>query len=320
MKYFRLALIIGVVFVLTTSVFAQRYKIIQRQTEYDRDIVFSFSDQPGMQDADKRADFFLNVSQVELAKMASANGMSPKAEIVTIYVDATTGNFRTDTEAPLGAESVFYYKDKKEMCMVKWKAGEFFCMNMEKMGDYQKQAGDMMKQQMPQIEKMLQNIKDPAAREKAMQALKESQKGGMPVYPGMSPAEASLEITKTGKTRTDNGDSQYQVKFTKGEETGIAWVSKKYMDLAKVAQMIQEDMKNTFGDMGGDDIRAQFKDGFPVEIRTFQEDMMRGQASLEIEKVTKIEKGFTGDMFNFDRSKLKETSPMSMGGSKTRKY
>jgi len=80
-------------------------------------------------------------------------------------------------------------------------------------------------------------------------------------------------------------------------------------------------MKNSFGGMGtDDDIRGQFKDGFPVEIRTLQQDMMRGQASLEIEKVTKIEKGFSGDMFSFDKSGLKETSPMSMGGNKTRKY
>ena len=92
------------------------------------------------------------------------------------------------------------------------------------------------------------------------------------------------------------------------------------MDLAKVAQAIQEDMKKTFGKMAGGDIRGQIKDGFPVEIRTFQQNMMRGQASLEIEIVTKIETGVSGDVFKFDKSELTEKSPMSMGGSKTRKY
>ncbi len=92
------------------------------------------------------------------------------------------------------------------------------------------------------------------------------------------------------------------------------------MGLAKAAQAISEDMKKTFGDMAGDDIRGQIKDGFPVEIRTFEQNMMRGQASLQIEKVTKIEKGVSGDVFKFDKSELTEKSPMSMGGSKTRKY
>ena len=100
MKHLRLALIVGVVLLLTTSVFAQRYKIIQRQTTYDRDILFSFSDQ----DDDKRAEFFLNISQDELHKMAKSNGMTPETEIVTIYVDAATGNFRTDTESADGKE------------------------------------------------------------------------------------------------------------------------------------------------------------------------------------------------------------------------
>ena len=85
-------------------------------------------------------------------------------------------------------------------------------------------------------------------------------------------------------------------------------------------QGINEDMKKAFGNMAGNDIRGQIKDGFPVEIRTFEQNMMRGQASLEIEKVTKIEKGFSGNPFDFDRSKLKEKSMMEMGGSKTRKY
>ncbi|MCH8955702.1 hypothetical protein IIA28_10375 [candidate division KSB1 bacterium] len=319
MKHLRLALIGAVALVLTTSVFAQRYKIIQRQTTYDRDILFSFSDQPGMQDDDKRAEFFLNISQAELNKMAQANGLSPKAEIVTIYVDAATGNFRTDTESADGKESAFYHKKTKEMCNVTWTTSEFFCMNMAKMGDYQKQAQDAMKN-MPNLEKMLQNIPDPAAREKAMKALKEAQKGGMPAFPGQPAAVDNLKITKTGKTRRVDGDVQTQVRFTKGSESGIAWVSKKHMGLAKVAQAISEDMKKTFGDMAGDDIRGKIKDGFPVEIRTFEQNMMRGQASLVIEKVTKIEKGFSGNPFDFDRSKLTEKSPMSMGGSKTRKY
>ena len=319
MKHLRLAIIVGVALLLTTSVFAQRYKIIQRQTTYDRNILFSFSDQPGMQDDDKRAEFFLNISQAELNKMAQANGLSPKSEIVTIYVDAATGNFRTDTESFMGMESAFFYKDTKEMCTVMWKAGEFFCMNMAKMGDYQKQAQDAMKN-MPNLEKMLQNIPDPAAREKAMKALKEAQKGGMPAFPGKPAAVDNLKITKTGKTRKVDGDVQTQVRFTKGSKSGIAWVSKKHMDLAKVAQAIQEDMKKTFGKNAGGDIRGQIKDGFPVEIRTFQQNMMRGQASLEIEIVTKIEKGVPGDMFKFDKSELTEKSPMSMGGSKTRKY
>jgi len=319
MKHLRLALTVGGVLSLTTSVFSQRYKIIQRQTTYDRDILFSFSDKPGMQDDDKRAEFFLNISQAELNKMARSNGMSPKTEIVTIYVDAATGNFRTDTESYMGMESAFFYKDKKEMCNVMWKAGEFFCMNMAKMGDYQKQAQDAMKN-MPDIEKMLQNIPDPAAREKAMKALKDAQKGGMPAYSGQPAAVDNLKITKTGKTRRVDGDVQTQVRFTKGSESGIAWVSKKHMDLAKVAQAISEDMKKTFGKMAGGDIRGQIKDGFPVEIRTFQQNMMRGQASLVIEKVTKIEKGFSGDRFKFRKSELTEKSPMSMSGSKTRKY
>ncbi len=319
MKHLRLALIVGVALLLTTSVFAQRYKIIQRQTTYDRDILFSFSEQPGLQDDDKRAEFFLNVSQTELNKMAQANGLSPKSEIVTIYVDAATGNFRTDTESFMGMESVFFYKDTKEMCNVRWKPGEFFCMNMAKMGDYQKQAQDAMKN-MPDIEKMLQNIPDPAAREKAMKALKDAQKGGMPAYSGQPAAVDNLKITKTGKTRRVDGDVQTQVRFTEGSESGIAWVSKKHMGLAKVAQAISEDMKKTFGNMAGGDIRGQIKDGFPVEIRTFQQNMMRGQASLKIEIVTKIEKGVSGDVFKFDKSELTEKSPMSMGGSKTRKY
>ena len=83
MKHLRLALIVGAVLLLTTTVFAQRYKIIQRQTTYDRDILYSFSDQPGLQDDDKRADFFLNISQDELNKMAKSNGMTPETEIVT---------------------------------------------------------------------------------------------------------------------------------------------------------------------------------------------------------------------------------------------
>ncbi len=319
MKHLRLALTVGVVLLLTTSVFSQRYKIIQRQTTYDRDILFSFSDQPGLQDDDKRAEFFLNVSQTELNKMAQANGLSPKSEIVTIYVDAATGNFRTDTKSFMGMESAFFYKDTKEMCNVRWKAGEFFCMNMAKMGDYQKQAQDAMKN-MPDIEKMLQNIPDPAAREKVMKALKDAQKGGMPAYSGQPAAVDNLKITKTGKTRRVDGDAQTQVRFTEGSESGIAWVSKKHMGLAKVAQAISEDMKKTFGNMAGGDIRGQIKDGFPVEIRTFQQNMMRGQASLVIEIVTKIEKGVSGDVFKFDKSELTEKSPMSMGGSKTRKY
>ena len=319
MKHLKLTLVVGVALLLTTSVFAQRYKIIQRQTTYNRNILFSFSDNPGMQDDDKRADFFLNISQTELNKMAQANGMSPKSEIVTIYVDAATGNFRTDTESYMGMESAFFYKDKKEMCTVMWEAGEFFCMNMAKMGDYQKQAQDAMKN-MPDLEKMLQNIPDPAAREKAMQALKGAQKGGMPVLPGQPAAMDKLKITKTGKTRRVDGDLQTQVRFTEGSERGIAWVSKKHMGLAKVAQAISADMKKTFGGRAGGDIRGQIKDGFPVEIRTFEQNMMRGQASLKIEIVTKIEKGFSGDVFEFDRSELTEKSPMSMGRSKTRKY
>jgi hypothetical protein len=151
-----------------------------------------------------------------------------------------------------------------------WKAGEFFCMNMSKMGDYQKQAQDAMKN-MPDLEKMLQNIPDPAAREKAMKALKDAQKGGMPAFPGQPAAVDNLKITKTGKTRTVDGEVQTQVRFTEGSERGIAWVSKKHMGLAKVAQAISEDMKKTFGDMAGGDIRGQIKDGFPVEIRTFQQ-------------------------------------------------
>ena len=319
MKHLRLALIVGVALLLTTSVFAQRYKIIQRQTTYDRDILFSFSEQPGLQDDDKRAEFFLNLSQTELNKMAQANGLSPKSEIVRMYVDAATGNFRTDTESFMGMESVFFYKDTKEMCNVRWKPGEFFCMNMAKMGDYQKQAQDAMKN-MPDIEKMLQNIPDPAAREKAMKALKGAQKGGMPAYSGQPAAVDNLKITKTGKTRRVDGDVQTQVRFTEGSETGIAWVSKKHMGLAKVAQTISEDMKKTFGNMAGGDIRGQIKDGFPVEIRTFQQNMMRGQASVVMEIVTEIEEGFSGDVFKFDKSELTEKSPMSMGGSKTRKY
>ena len=172
-----------------------------------------------------------------------------------------------------------------------------------------------MMKNMPNIEKMLQNIPDPAARKKAMEALKGS-KGGM-TYPGMPAAKSSLKFKKTGKTR---GDGEYQISFTEGDERGIAWVSKKHMDLAKVAQSIAEEMKKTFGGMGGDDIRTQIKDGFPTEIRTFEENMMRGRLSLEVEKVTKIEKGFSGNPFAFDRSKLNEKDPMSMGRSKTRKY
>ena len=114
MKHLRLALIVGAVLLLTTTVFAQRYKIIQRQTTYDRDILYSFSDQPGLQDD----DFFLNISQDELNKMAKSNGMTPETEIVTIYVDAATGNFRADTESADGKESAFYHKKTKEMCNV----------------------------------------------------------------------------------------------------------------------------------------------------------------------------------------------------------
>jgi len=319
MKHLRVSLIVVVALSLTTSVFAQRYKIIQEQTKYSRDILFGFSDQGGMQDDDKRAEFFLNISQAELNKMAQANGVAPETEIVTIYVDAATGNFRTDTESADGKESAFFYKKTKEMCNVTWTTSEFFCMSMAKMGGYQKQAQDMMKN-MPNIEKMLQNIPDPAAREKAMKAYKDSQKGGAPAYLGQGMGRDNLKITKTRNTRTVDGDVQTQVKFSKGTESGIAWISKKHMDLAKVAQSINEDMKKTFGNMAGDDIRGQIKDGFPIEIRTFEQNMMRGRMSLEIEIVTKIEKGFSGNPFDFDRSKLTEKDPMSMGGRKTRKY
>ena len=70
-----------------------------------------------MQDDDKRAEFFLNISQAELNKMAQANGMAPETEIVTIYVDAATGNFRTDTKSADGKERAFFYKKQKRCAM-----------------------------------------------------------------------------------------------------------------------------------------------------------------------------------------------------------
>lgn len=312
MKHLRLALIVIVALLLATSVFAQRYKITQKNIEFDRNVLFGFSDRAGMQDADKRAEFFLNISEDELNKVAKANGLTPEMQNVVIFVDAATGNFRTDTESADGKESMFFYKKQQEACMVNWSAGDFTCMNLAKMGDYAKQAQEALKN-MPDIEKMLQNIPDPAAREKAMKAYKDAQKGGMS-YPGMQAAKSSLEFKKTGKTRRD----EYQISFTDGDERGVAWVSKKHMDLAKVAQSIAEDLEKSFGGMGGDDIRAKIKDGFPMEIRTLDQNMMRGQARLEVEKVTNIEKGFSGNPFDFDRSKLNEKSPMSMGQSKMR--
>ncbi|MFQ5676176.1 MAG: hypothetical protein ACE5G1_09785, partial [bacterium] len=244
-------------------------------------------------------------------KVARENGTAPEVEEAIIFVDSETGDFRTDDSSADGKMSMIFKESIKMMYNINWKSGTYFCMPLSQIQQMQKDAQKMLNQ-MPDIEKMLQNIPDPAQRAKAMQALKDAQKGGMPQMGGAPSASTGIEITKTGKTRRVDGDVQQQVKFTKGAEKGFAWISRKYPELTQVAQTISENMKANFGSMAEDDIRSQFKDGFPVEIRTFEQNMMLGQASLEIEKVTKIERGFPGNPFDFDKSKLKEQSPMGM--------
>ncbi|MFQ5605351.1 MAG: hypothetical protein ACE5HS_18955 [bacterium] len=304
-----------------SSVTAQRGLVVkQQEITYDQNILYQLDpDNPNMQNPEKRKSLILNADVNKLNQIASESGQEPNVEKSTIYV--LNKNFRMDSQSREHNWTVILRKDLNKLFQIDWNTNIVIEISLDQMEQMQKNAASQMQKNMPNLEKMLENL-PPQQRQEALEGMKKS---GYDL-PGMKTKKSQPTVKKTGRTKTIKSFSNCEEYLIQdGDKTISLWATAQNPALVKKFHQIAQEFKNSF-QFDEDDENEPWelvKDRFPVLVKTFEENWMQGGGELKVQeflsaeeipiplskfeefKNPKLKKRSMKDMTNFDPNRRK---------------
>lgn len=292
-------LIVGLTIILALSnLFAGDYIGKQRTISFDEEALMALVPSAmESADANKIAEAVFALTPDEILGKLKAAGITPQIMEADFYI---SGNkFRMDASDPeMGKVSVIMLPEKDMMYMIQWPRNQYTCMSIKEMGEMNKKMEDMSSQYMKGLPK------------EAQEALKQYQ--GM----GNETEEKSGKLEGPKGSATINNFSCKEYSIDAGTKKVQMFVTDKYPDLAKTYKYFMEVMPAGKDDKNDPDrlVLEQVSGVWPVLTKAVEINMMRGQASVNIDEMVSMKPGdVPADKYEIPANLTEAKMPMGPG-------